>query len=146
MRRRQSRSRSDACSSASLLLSRWIRRHLPHESHVGLLLPASVGGALANIALSLAGRVPVNLNFTAGRESMDVAIAKCGIKTILTSRKFLAKADIEPLDGMVFLEDVMKEFSAAAKRAHAADGLPAAGLALEPALRRSGPTPTSRPP
>ena len=39
-------------------------------ARVGLLLPASVGGALANIATSLAGKVPVNLNFTAGREAM----------------------------------------------------------------------------
>ena len=55
---------------AALLLSRWVRRRLPNESSVGLLLPASVGGALANLGLSLAGKVPVNLNFTAGRESM----------------------------------------------------------------------------
>jgi acyl-[acyl-carrier-protein]-phospholipid O-acyltransferase / long-chain-fatty-acid--[acyl-carrier-protein] ligase len=100
---------------AGLLLSRWLRRRLPKESNVGLLLPASVGGALAHVGLSLAGKVPVNLNFTAGRESMTTAIERCEIKTILTSRRFLAKAGIEPLDGMVFLEDVMKEFSAGAK-------------------------------
>ena len=50
----------------SLLLSRAIRRLAPADAHVGLLLPASVGGALANIATSIAGRIPVNLNFTAG--------------------------------------------------------------------------------
>jgi acyl-[acyl-carrier-protein]-phospholipid O-acyltransferase/long-chain-fatty-acid--[acyl-carrier-protein] ligase len=94
---------------ASLLLSRWVRRRLPDESKVGLLLPASVGGALANIGLSLAGRVPVNLNFTAGRESMASAIKRCEIKTILSSRRFLAKAGIETPDGTIFLEDVMKE-------------------------------------
>src|SRR4029453_19671033 len=95
---------------ASLLLAQCLRRRLPHESKVGLLLPASVGGALANLALSIAGRVPVNLNFTAGRESMAAAIDRCGIKTILTSRRFLSKAGIQPLEGMVFLEDVMDEF------------------------------------
>src|ERR1700741_4590903 len=58
---------------ASLLLARWIKRHLPNDTHIGLLLPASVGGALANIALSLAGKVPVNLNFTSGREAMAAA-------------------------------------------------------------------------
>src|SRR5262249_26382595 len=55
---------------AALLLAKWVRRHHAAESNVGLLLPASVGGSLANIAVSLAGKVPVNLNFTAGRESM----------------------------------------------------------------------------
>ena len=100
---------------ASLLLAQWVRRRLPHESKVGLLLPASVGGALANLALSIAGRVSVNLNFTAGRESMAAAIDRCGIKTILTSRRFLSKAGIQPLDGMVFLEDVMGEFGRSAR-------------------------------
>src|SRR6202043_1641195 len=100
---------------ASLLLSRWIRARLRAEEKVGLLLPASVGGALANVATSLAGKVPVNLNFTAGREAMAAAIERCQIRTILTSRLFLTKAGLEPLEGMVFLEDVMKELSAFAK-------------------------------
>jgi acyl-[acyl-carrier-protein]-phospholipid O-acyltransferase/long-chain-fatty-acid--[acyl-carrier-protein] ligase len=100
---------------AAMLLARWVRRRLPNESTVGLLLPASVGGALANLGLSLAGKVPVNLNFTAGRESMTTAIERCDIKTILTSRRFLSKAGIEELGGMVFLEDVMKEFSRGAR-------------------------------
>jgi acyl-[acyl-carrier-protein]-phospholipid O-acyltransferase / long-chain-fatty-acid--[acyl-carrier-protein] ligase len=98
---------------ASLLLSRWARRRLANETNIGVLLPASVGGALANIALALAGKVPVNLNFTAGRESMAVAIEKCGISTVLSSRRFLSKAGIEPLDGTIYLEDVMPTFSRA---------------------------------
>jgi acyl-[acyl-carrier-protein]-phospholipid O-acyltransferase / long-chain-fatty-acid--[acyl-carrier-protein] ligase len=94
---------------STLLLSRWARRRLADQSMVALLLPASVGGALANLGLSLAGRVPVNLNFTAGRESMEHAIECCGIKTVLTSRLFLTKAGIAPFEGMVFLEDVIKD-------------------------------------
>jgi acyl-[acyl-carrier-protein]-phospholipid O-acyltransferase/long-chain-fatty-acid--[acyl-carrier-protein] ligase len=100
---------------SSLLLSRWIRRHSPDQANVGLLLPASVGGALANIATSLAGRTAVNFNFTAGRDAMAAAVERCEIKTILTSRLFLAKAGIEPLDGMVFLEDILKQIDTAAK-------------------------------
>ena len=93
----------------SLLLARAIRRHAAVRQPIGLLLPASVGGALANIAASIAGRMPVNLNFTAGREAMTAAIDRCGITTVLTSRTFLAKANIAALPGMVFLEDVLKE-------------------------------------
>src|SRR5439155_18660830 len=100
---------------ASLLLSRWIRRHSPDDTNIGLLLPASVGGALANVATSLAGKVPVNLNFTAGREGMAAAIARCEITTILTSRLFLSKAGLDEIDGMVFLEDVLNQMSALAK-------------------------------
>ena len=94
--------------TAALLLAGVIRRTTPGERYVGLLLPASVGGALANIATSLAGKVPVNLNFTAGHDAMGAAIERCGISTILTARNFIAKAGIETLDGMVFVEDFLK--------------------------------------
>src|SRR5580765_553962 len=95
----------------SLMLSRWIRKHAGSERMIGLMLPSSIGGALANIGALLAGRVPVNLNFTAGPESIAAAIDQCGIKTILTSKVFLAKANLPQLPGMVYLEDVMRTFS-----------------------------------
>ena len=114
----------------SLLLSRAIRRHVPTDTHIGLLLPASVGGALANIAATFSGKIPVNLNFTAGRDAMAAAVDRCGITTVITSRTFLSKAGIPPAPGMVFLEDVLQETSALAKIAIliAARVLPAALL------------------
>jgi acyl-[acyl-carrier-protein]-phospholipid O-acyltransferase/long-chain-fatty-acid--[acyl-carrier-protein] ligase len=93
------------------LMASWVRRRSAGESMVGVLLPASVGGALANIAVSLAGKVPVNLNFTAGADAMGTAIEQCGIRTILTSRVFLAKAGLEELPGMVYLEELRKTFT-----------------------------------
>jgi len=95
----------------SLVLARWIKRHCPAQSRIGVLLPASVGGSLANIAILLAGKVPVNLNFTAGREAMASAVEQCGIKTILTSRIFLSKANLAKAGGMLFLEDIRKDFT-----------------------------------
>jgi acyl-[acyl-carrier-protein]-phospholipid O-acyltransferase/long-chain-fatty-acid--[acyl-carrier-protein] ligase len=99
----------------SLLLSRAIRRLAPGQTHIGLLLPASVGGALANIGATIAGTIPVNLNFTAGRDAMAAAIERCGITTILSSRVFLSKAGLDEMPGMVFLEDVLEETSTVAK-------------------------------
>jgi acyl-[acyl-carrier-protein]-phospholipid O-acyltransferase/long-chain-fatty-acid--[acyl-carrier-protein] ligase len=78
---------------------------------VGIILPASAGGALANIAVLLAGKLPVNLNFTAGEEMMHGAIRQCGINTVLTSRLFLSKAHLEEIPGMVFLEEIRKTFT-----------------------------------
>ena len=97
--------------AASLILARIIRRRCPDEQMVGMMLPATVGGVLANIATLMAGKVPVNLNFTAGRESIALAIEQCRIKTVLTSRVFLAKAKVDQPAGAVFLEDVMKEIT-----------------------------------
>jgi acyl-[acyl-carrier-protein]-phospholipid O-acyltransferase/long-chain-fatty-acid--[acyl-carrier-protein] ligase len=80
--------------AAALVLARTLSGTTRGERTIGLLLPASVGGALANIAASFAGKVPVNLNFTAGHDSMVAAIERCGIRTILTSRTFVKKAGI----------------------------------------------------
>jgi acyl-[acyl-carrier-protein]-phospholipid O-acyltransferase / long-chain-fatty-acid--[acyl-carrier-protein] ligase len=115
-----------------LLLARAIRRLAPADANIGLLLPASVGGALANIACAFAGKVPVNLNFTAGPDAMAAAIARCGITTILTSRMFLKKAGLDSIPGMVFLEDVLAQTSAAAKAAM----LAAARILPAPAIER----------
>ncbi len=90
----------------------WVRKNRRAEEMIGLLLPSSVGGALANTGVMIAGKVPVNLNFTAGRESMASAVEQCGIRTILTSKIFLAKAKLEAMDGMVYLEDVLGQMSA----------------------------------
>ena len=54
----------------------------------------------------MAGRNPVNLNFTIGAEAMRGAITQAGISTIITSKRFLSKAGIEELPGMLFLEDL----------------------------------------
>ena len=100
---------------SSLLLSREIGRRTPGQEMVGVLLPASVGGALSNLAVLSAGRIPVNLNFTAGAEAMAAAIEQCDIRTIVTSRRFLQKASIEATPGMLFLEDLAAGIGAVAK-------------------------------
>ncbi|MGE4093096.1 MAG: acyl-[ACP]--phospholipid O-acyltransferase [Candidatus Binatia bacterium] len=96
---------------SSLLLARWLRQHHPHTDTLGLILPASVAGALANIATLLAGKVPVNLNFTAGAEFMAIARQQCQITTVLTSRTFLSKANLPEPEGAVFIEDALQAIS-----------------------------------
>src|SRR5262249_39673672 len=98
-----------------LLLAQWLKKHCPQDRLIGLFLPASCGGALANIAVHLAGKVSVNLNFTAGREATDSAIEECKLQTILTSRVFLSKAGLETLPGMVFIEQILREISSQRK-------------------------------
>ena len=93
--------------AGGLLVRGWLRRERPGEEYTGILLPSSVAGALVNLGTTLAGRIAVNLNFTAGRQATALAVDQCGIRTIVTSRLFLAKAKIEPMDGMVFVEDVL---------------------------------------
>ncbi len=101
--------------AASLALGRVLARRTDGEEMVGLLLPASVAGVLANFATLMAGRIPVNLNFTIGPDAMDAAIDQCGIRTIITSKRFLTKASLAERPGMVFLEDLRGEIGGLAK-------------------------------
>ena len=73
---------------------------------VGVLLPSSTTAALVNGAILMAGKVPVNLNFTLSRDVIMQSIRFAGIRKIITSRTFLKKMRIEEMDGMVFLEDL----------------------------------------
>ena len=81
------------------------------KEKVGILLPSSCAAAIANGAVFFAGKIPVNLNFTASKESVDYAINLCEMNKIITSRKFLEKIQFVENDKMVFLEDVAKNIS-----------------------------------
>ena len=94
-------------------LARALRGKWQGQDAVGILLPTSVGGNLVNLAASLSGRVVVNLNFTAGKPAMTSAAAQAGLKTIVTSRSFIEKANLELPDGVetIWLEDVRPAIS-----------------------------------
>ena len=77
---------------AACLFARWVRTHCANQAMVGVMLPASVGGALVNIAILLAGKVPVNLNFTSGARGDGRGHRAMRIKTILTSAGFLKQS------------------------------------------------------
>jgi len=94
-----------------LAISRWMRRRCADEEMVGMMMPASVGAALINIAALCCGRTPVNLNFTSSKSAMAEAISRCGLRTIFTSRRFLDRIGMEPRREFVYLEDVMRSLS-----------------------------------
>ena len=95
--------------TGAALVGRKLTQNTTPGEMVGVLLPPTIAGAMVNLGLSLQGRVPVNLNFTAGRESIDAAIAQCEIRTIVTSRLFSKKVPaVSDLPGQVFIEDLLK--------------------------------------
>jgi acyl-[acyl-carrier-protein]-phospholipid O-acyltransferase/long-chain-fatty-acid--[acyl-carrier-protein] ligase len=70
--------------AAAAVLSRRIRREVAGR-RVGIVLPPGAGAAIANLAVLAAGRIPVNLNFTAGRAVVESSIAEAGIDVVLTA-------------------------------------------------------------
>lgn len=95
--------------AAALAFGRHIRSRWEGQENVGVMLPASMGAAVVNIAAALAGKAVVNLNFTAGRSGMESAARLAGLKTLVTSRVFLQKARLEPPHGLevIYAEDEM---------------------------------------
>ena len=97
----------------SLLFRAGCRIAVSTKSMVGVLLPATVAGALVNIAILLAGKVPVNLNFTAGGESMAAAVrAMSNHHHHHFPAVFRQSRSRQPWPGMVFVEDIRKTFTA----------------------------------
>ncbi|MFM7630991.1 MAG: MFS transporter [Alphaproteobacteria bacterium] len=82
---------------------------------IPLLLPASVGGALVNIAAVMQGKVAVNLNFSLGQEALNTALATLSADRFITSRAFVEKAGMAHDARMIFLEDMQATLSAPRK-------------------------------
>lgn len=101
--------------TASILIRNWLSDEHAREPNIGLLLPTSVGGAIANFGVTLAGRTAVNLNFTAGEQNLRSAVKQCRVRTVLTSRLFLEKIGMAAWPEMIYLEDLLPRFNRAAK-------------------------------
>jgi len=76
------------------------------QEYVGILLPPSIAGALVNFAALLAGRIPVNLNYTASEETTASCIRQCGIDTVVTSKAFLEKMPLKLPGRVLLLEEI----------------------------------------
>ena len=64
--------------------SRHLRRTVP-DKRVGIVLPPSAGAFIANLAVMCAGKIPVNLNFTAGKAALDASMKIGGVTTVITA-------------------------------------------------------------
>ena len=90
---------------ASILLARRLRGVWEGQEMVGILLPPSVPGALVNFAAALAGKIPVNLNYTASNETLESCAAQCRLQTVITSKALLEKIPLRVPARTIFLED-----------------------------------------
>ena len=81
--------------AAAAALSRRLKAEVPTK-RVGIVLPPSKGAILANLAVLLAGKTPVSLNFTAGRDALEVAMRKAGITTVITATIVQRKMETFP--------------------------------------------------
>ncbi|MDD3447349.1 MAG: 1-acyl-sn-glycerol-3-phosphate acyltransferase, partial [Zavarzinia sp.] len=102
----------------SLVLGRALSRKTAPDEIAGILLPNTAGVAVTFFALLAFGRVPAMLNFSAGPSTIASACQTAKLKTVLTSRRFIAMAKlgdavkaIGEVADIIYLEDISEKLS-----------------------------------
>src|SRR6266513_3418833 len=75
---------------AAAALSRYLRKEFPDE-RIAIILPASKGSMVANLAMTLADKVPVDLNFTVGRAANESCCQRAGLRVAVSATQFMER-------------------------------------------------------
>src|SRR5436853_4216469 len=75
---------------AASALSRHLREEFPDE-RIAIVLPASKGSMVANLAVMLANKVPVDLNFTIGRASNESCCRRANLRVAISATPFIER-------------------------------------------------------
>ncbi len=103
--------------TGAVVLSKKIRELAANQQKVGIMLPPSVGGALTNIAVTMLGKIPVNLNYTLSAKEISFTIQQCDIKCVITSSKLVKKLpELQLIEQKVFIEDIAGEIKSSDKQ------------------------------
>jgi len=89
--------------TAAILFKEQLKNKLIGQN-IGLLLPSTGGGVLANLAVLMNGKTLVNLNYTASISAIKSSLDQANIETIITSEKFLKKLKTKGIN----LEELLK--------------------------------------
>ena len=75
---------------AAIALSKELKKATT-KPRVGVILPPGKGGLVANLAVLFAGKVPVNINFTASESAVKSSIRQAGLDRFITADPFVRK-------------------------------------------------------
>jgi acyl-CoA synthetase (AMP-forming)/AMP-acid ligase II/acyl carrier protein len=86
-------------------------------SHIGIMLPASVGATTVYLATIFAGKIPVMVNWTVGSRNMIHSLNLINVNHVLTANVLVNRLSMQGIkleqlsDRFVFLEDLRKKIS-----------------------------------
>lgn len=93
--------------AAAAALSRYLRREFP-DDRIGIVLPAGKGAVIANLAVALAGKVPVGLNFTSGRAAIESSCRLANLRVVISATPFMQRLKDFPWpESVVKLDELM---------------------------------------
>src|SRR5882724_5947796 len=75
---------------AAAALSRNLRKEFADE-RIAIVLPASKGSMLANLAVTMANKVPVDLNFTIGRAANESCCKRANLRVAISATQFMER-------------------------------------------------------
>lgn len=85
----------DKILAASIALAKFISAETD-KLRVAIVLPPGKAGLIANLAVLFAGKIPVNLNFTAGHEAIRSCIRQADVDRFITADPFVRKVSSFP--------------------------------------------------
>ncbi len=95
----------------AIALSKYIREETD-KLRVAIVLPPGKGGLIANLAVIFAGKIPVNLNFTASHDAIRSSIRQADVDRFITADPFVRKVSSFPWPpnrDLIFVERVIPE-------------------------------------
>ncbi|MEM7146708.1 MAG: AMP-binding protein [Verrucomicrobiota bacterium] len=95
--------------AVAIVFSKLIRQETS-ATRVGIVLPPGRAGMIANLAVIFAGKIPVNINFTAGPGAINSSIEQAGVDRLITVDRFIRKNQKfpwPPNKQLIFLERVL---------------------------------------
>ncbi|QTN31686.1 AMP-binding protein [Akkermansiaceae bacterium] len=92
-----------------------LAQHIREETdkpRVAIVLPPGKGGLIANLAVLFAGKIPVNLNFTASHNAIRSSIRQADVDRFITADPFVRKVSTFPWPpnrDLIFIERTIPE-------------------------------------
>src|SRR5207237_7971902 len=68
----------------------YLRKEFSHE-RIAIVLPASKGSMRTNLAVTLANKVPVDLNFTVGRAANESCCRRADLRVAISATQFMER-------------------------------------------------------
>ena len=95
--------------AAAAALSRFLCMEFP-DKRIAIVLPASKGSMIANLAVMLANKVPVDLNFTMGRAANESCCRRANLRVAITATPFMERVkDFPWTERVLKLDEVMPQ-------------------------------------
>lgn len=99
----------DRILAAAIAFSKYLKEETD-QPRIAIVLPPGKAGLVANLAVLFAGKIPVNLNFTAGHDAIKSSIRQAGVDRFITADPFVRKVSSFPWPpnrDLIFIERVL---------------------------------------